>query len=86
MVSHTVKFREFYIIRVFITVFTKAPPQFVPILSQINPIHVASVEFFKINLSMPPKIKIQIDFLISKFRHVLNVVCFLLGNSAAAEF
>ena len=26
------------------------------------------------------------DFLISHFRHVLNVVCFLLGNSPASEF
>jgi hypothetical protein len=25
-------------------------------------------------------------FLISNFRHVLNVVCFLLGNSPASEF
>ena len=25
-------------------------------------------------------------FLISNFRHVLNVVCFLLGNSSASEF
>ena len=25
-------------------------------------------------------------FLISYFRHVLNVVCFLLGNSPASEF
>jgi hypothetical protein len=25
-------------------------------------------------------------FLISNFRHVLNVVCFLLGNSLASEF
>ena len=26
------------------------------------------------------------SFLISNFRHVLNVVCFLLGNSVASEF
>jgi len=25
-------------------------------------------------------------FLISKFRHILYVVCFLLGNSPASEF
>jgi len=28
----------------------------------------------------------RILFLISNFRHVLNVVCFLLGNSPASEF
>jgi hypothetical protein len=27
-----------------------------------------------------------VHFLISNFRHVLNVVCFLLGNSPASEF
>ena len=26
------------------------------------------------------------EFLISNFRHVLNVVCFPLGNSLASEF
>jgi len=25
-------------------------------------------------------------FLVSNFRHVLNVVCFLLGNSPASDF
>jgi len=28
----------------------------------------------------------SITYLISNFRHVLNVVCFLLGNSPAYEF
>ena len=27
-----------------------------------------------------------VPFLISNFRHVLNAVCFLLGNSPASEF
>jgi hypothetical protein len=30
--------------------------------------------------------EIHIGFVISKFLHVLNVVCFLLGNSPASEF
>jgi hypothetical protein len=30
--------------------------------------------------------QIAIYFLISNFRHVLNVACFLLGNSATSEF
>jgi hypothetical protein len=30
--------------------------------------------------------KIETDFLISNFRRVLNVVCFLLGNPPASEF
>jgi len=30
--------------------------------------------------------KINLTFLILNFRRVMNVVCFLLGNSPAAEF
>jgi hypothetical protein len=30
-------------------------------------------------------VKTLADFLISNFRHVLNVVCFLLGDSPASE-
>jgi len=30
--------------------------------------------------------KVSRVFLISNFRHVLNAVCFLLGNSLASEF
>ena len=30
--------------------------------------------------------EINLMFLISNFRHVLNVVCFLLGDSPASEF
>ena len=33
------------------------PPPFVPILSQIDPMHVVPIEFFKINLSTPSKFK-----------------------------
>jgi len=38
---------------------------------------------------VPPHVaetKIRRKFLISNFRHVLNVVCFLPGNSLASEF
>jgi len=31
-------------------------------------------------------IKMFMEFLISNFRRVLNVVCFLLGDSPASEF
>jgi len=40
------KFPEFYGTRKFITAFTSAPP-LVPILSQINPVHVI-VAYFKV--------------------------------------
>ena len=44
------------------------------------------VEQAKMEIKIYKSLQICTEFLISNFRHVLNVVCFLLGYSPASEF
>jgi len=60
------------------------------IISTFKEQSVLSVTFFDVGpiciRFLITKNKQKMVFLISNFRRVLNVVCFLLGNSPASEF
>ena len=51
---------------------------------------VASLVIYTNTINIPPILIILVnrihEFLVSNFRHVLNAVCFLVGNSPASEF
>ena len=54
-------------------------------INSINPMAIECFNLWNVSLVIV-LVDISIFFLISSFRRVLNVICFLLGNFPASEF